>query len=192
MIDLTTCVKGQKLRLRNGIVATYANSEWIGRIHYPHVIKAGNGNLLYYANSGKYDLANHRNGSWDVVEILPLETTEPPKTASHPSVAWWESCPWITDREPTGKDSDSLGQVVMQVKSKGKTMPNLCFIEWEYVGSNQAWIHTLSWQPPVLTDKEQAMELINNHSPEGNGIVEDDWKPTLEQWLIIRKGLEAS
>jgi hypothetical protein len=157
MIDLTTCVKGQKLRLRNGKVATYVNSGWIGHIHYPHEIKAGYGNLLYYANSGKYDLADHTDGSWDVVEILSLETTEP---ASHPSVAWWESCPWITDRRPTKEDGDKFDRVFVKT-IQSKVVTTL----FSDVNHNEAWIHHHDWQPPILSSKEQAIELINNHSP---------------------------
>jgi hypothetical protein len=62
--------------------------------------------------------------------------------------------------------------------------PDLVTTSWSKIEVGRAWIHRQDWRPPVLTDKEQAMELINNH--------EDDWKPSPEQWHIIRKGLEAS
>jgi len=174
MIDLTTCVKGQKLRLRNGKVATYVNSGWIGHIHYPHEIKAGYGNLLYYANSGKYDLADHTDGSWDVVEILSLETTEP---ASHPSVAWWESCPWITDRKPTPLDGDTYGRVYIK-SGENKVLAS----NWNDVGAHENWIHLCGWQPLNQTPKEKALALIAKQDA-------GSWKPTPDDWTIIRKGL---
>jgi len=48
----------------------------------------------------------------------------------------------------------------------------------------EAWIHHGGWQPPALTSREQALQLLDDH--------QDGWKPTTEQWHVIRKGLEAS
>jgi len=178
-VDLNTCVPGQLCVSEDGVYFTYLN-KLDNNCRYHHLLLDEERRNFTFTNDGIYDI-NYPNTQCNIVCILPMESITSDK---HPSIAWWESCPWITDRAPTGKDSDSLGQVVMQVKSEEKTrkMPNLCFIEWEYVRSNQAWIHTLSWQSPALTDKEQAMELINNH--------EDSWIPTPKQWHIIRKGLE--
>jgi hypothetical protein len=182
MIDLTTCVKGQKLRLRNGRIAIYIG---LTLIHcYPHktVSLKGEGFLYTYKDNGSYHSENESH-TCDVIEILPLETTKP---ASHPSVAWWESCPWITDRKPTEEDGNHMNQVLVHLSKQQarQRKESFCFMSWEIVRSGEAWIHHGNWQPPVLSDKEKALELINNH--------EDGWRPTTEQWLIIRKGLEAS
>jgi len=183
MIDLTTCVKGQKLRLRNGRLAKYCASR--GHHVYPHLIAhCDDGRTYSYTDNGTYSNGSNCKNFTDVIEILPLETT---KTASHPSIAWWESCPWITDRKPTKEDADEFGRVLV-IAEPAKILTAF----FQDVRIKEAWIHHGNWQPPVLSDKEKALELINNHSPEGNGIVEDGWKPTTEQWLVIRKGLEAS
>lgn len=186
MIDLTTCVKGQKLLLRDGTVIMYDKRIASGN-NYSHEAIDRYSTLQTYTDRGSY-YADCGLSHLDVIEILPQETTEP---ASHPSVAWWDSCPWITDRKPTEKDGNYISQVMMQAPGQEGTKTT-CFMDWKYVKPGQTWIHCMNWNPPKQTPKEKAMELINNHSPEGNGIVEDDWKPTTEQWLIIRKGLEAS
>lgn len=175
MINLTACVNGQKLRLRDGRIATYAGLTL--NDHYPHkTILLQDENVFYtYKDNGSYhcDYGSHY---CDVVEILPLETTE---TASHPSVAWWESCPWITDRKPTEKDGDESGWVMAKLIDSSSASTTY----WPKVKAGDPWVHRPLWKPPALTDKEQAMELINNH--------EDGWRPTPKQWHIIRKGLEA-
>jgi hypothetical protein len=179
MIDLTTCVKGQKLRLRNGRLAKYCASR--GHHAYPHLIAHyDDGRTYSYTDNGTYDYESNCKDLIDVIEILPLET---PKPASHLSVAWWESCPWITDRKPTEKDGNYISQVMMQAPGQEGTKTT-CFMDWKYVKPGQTWIHCMNWNPPKQTPKEKAMELINNH--------EDGWMPTPEQWHIIRKGLEAS
>jgi hypothetical protein len=173
MINLTACVKGQKLRLRDGRIVIYVG---LALSHpYPHIAIYWEGeNLLYtYTDSGMYN-TDHKSHSCDVIEILPLKTTEP---TSHPSVAWWDSCPWITDRKPTKEDGKPTGWVVTKVIGSS----DLITTSWSKIEVGHAWIHRRDWQPPALTDKEQAMELINNH--------EDGWRPTPEQWHIIRKGL---
>ena len=179
MIDLTTCVKGQKLRLRNGRLAKYCASR--GHHIYPHLIAHyDDGRTYSYTDNGTYDYESNYKDFIDVIEILPQETTEP---ASHPSVAWWDSCPWITDRKPTEKDGNYISQVMMQAPGQEGTKTT-CFMDWKYVKPGQTWIHCMNWNPPKQTPKEKAMELMNNH--------EDGWRPTPEQWHIIRKGLEAS
>jgi hypothetical protein len=180
MIDLNTCVKGQKLRLRNGRLAKYCASR--GHHHtYPHLIAHCDDGCTYsYTDNGTYSYGSNCKDFIDVIEILPLETTKP---ASHPSIAWWESCPWIADRAPTEEDGDSYGQVIMQSPGEEGTK-TICFMYWKYVKLGQTWIHCMNWNPPTQTPKEQAIELINNH--------EDGWRPTPKQWHIIRKGLEAS
>ena len=64
-INLNTCTKGQKLKLRNGEIVTYEGPS--GRKGYSH--KCGS---ILYTNEGKYYDDNVKD-EWDVVEILPLE-----------------------------------------------------------------------------------------------------------------------
>lgn len=182
MISLSTCVEGQKLRLRNGEIGEYRGRNQCPDSMYSHRVY-WNAKRFTYTDSGNYFLVGQDMP--DVIEILPLEATEP---ASHSSIAWWESCPWITDRRPTKEDGDKSGWVIAKTIDTSSTLT----VSWQNVKAGHPWIHRQDWEPPVLSDKEKALELINNHSPEGNGIVEDNWKPTTEQWHIIRKGLEAS
>jgi hypothetical protein len=178
MIDLTTCVKGQKLRLRNGRLAKYCESR--GCHHtYPHLIAHYDDGYTYsYTDYGTYcSYGNNYEDLIDVVEILPQETTEP---ASHPSVAWWESCPWITDRKPAREDGDIYGRVHVKASEGSQILTS----NWDDVMDGETWIHIWHWRPPTFTDREQALQLLDDH--------QDGWRPTPEQWHIIRKGLEAS
>jgi len=172
MVNLNTCVKGQKLRLRNGRIVTYVQNGW--SLNYPHETRSEEGDCFSYTCNGSYHADGARR-TLDVVEILPLETTD-----KHPSVAWWESCPWITNRKPTEEDGDIYGRV--HVKAIGTS--TILTSNWDVVSDGEAWIHIWHWQPPTLADKEQALKLLDDHR--------DGWRPTPEQWHIIRKGLEAS
>ena len=176
MINLNTCVKGQKLLLRNGkivtYVQTYVQSGWSG--YYPHATRTESEGGLSYTDEGRYYSDGTISG-FDVAEILPLETTD-----KNPSVAWWESCPWIRDRKPTKEDSDEGGWVMTKLINSSSALTTY----WLNVKVGDPWVHRPRWQPPILTNKEQALRLISNH--------EDGWRPTPEQWHIIRKGLEAS
>ena len=177
MINLNTCVKGQKLLLRNGKVVTYVQDDWSE--YYPHETRTESEDCLSYTDEGSY----HSDGTisgFDVVEILPLETTDSPKLDKHPSVTWWESCPWITDRLPTALDGDTYNRVYSKC-GEGRVLTS----KWSDVSVDEKWIHLCGWKPPALTDKEQALQLINNHEDE------DGWRPTPEQWNVIRAGLKA-
>ena len=177
MLNLNTCVKEQKLRLYNGKIASYVSRE--ESRSYPHKVRTEDGDYHSYTSEGNYHTSGYRS-DLNVVEILPLGTTDSSKPDKHPSVAWWESCPWITDRKPTEEDGDKFGRV--HVKASGTSM--ILASNWDGIGDGEPWIHIWHWKPPTLTDKEQALQLISNH--------EDGWRPTPEQWHIIRKGLEAS
>jgi len=180
MISLSTCVKGQKLRLRDGSIATYGQTPPNG--YYSHkVIFLNHGeNAFYtYTENGSYH-ADHVTHRFDVVEILPLETIEPTKPNKHPSVAWWESCPWIIDRKPTVEDGDILGHVYVMNNNYKRIMT----IGWSSVQETMPWLHTCVWQPPTLTDKEKALELLNSH--------EAGWNPTPSAplwWTLACAGL---
>ena len=74
-INLNTCTKGQKLKLRNGEIVNYEGPS--GHKGYPH--KSGS---ILYTNEGKYYDDNVKD-EWDVVEILPLENET---TSEEPSI----------------------------------------------------------------------------------------------------------
>ena len=173
MINLNDCVEGQKLRLRNEELVKYVGRHHCRDATYNHEAIAENGKPYTYTDGGGYFMSGQ--DMRDVIEILPLETTD-----KHPSIAWWESCPWITDRKPTEEDSDEGGWVIIKPIDKLSAVTTY----WLNVKAGDPWVHRPHWQPPTLTDKEQALQLINNH--------EDGWRPTPEQWNVIRKGLEAS
>ena len=174
MINLDTCVKGQKLLLRRGRIATYVYNDHRSSA-CPHVTRTVEGHYLYYPCDGSF----RDESGLDVVEILPLETTDSPKSDKHPSIAWWESCPWITDRAPTEKDGDVYGRVYLKPNKSKVLVAN-----WNNVDAREHWIHVIGWQPPTLTDREQALQLLSDH--------EDGWRPTPKQWNVIRAGLNAS
>ena len=169
MLNLNTCVKGQKLLLRHGRIVTYVYNDRSSA--YPHKTRTEEGYYLSYPCDGAY----YGESGLDVVGILPLETTD-----KHPSVAWWESCPWITDRLPTALDGDIYNRVYSKC-GEGRVLTS----KWSDVSVDEKWIHLCGWKPPALTDKEQALQLINNHEDE------DGWRPTPEQWNVIRAGLKA-
>ena len=186
-VDLRTCVPGQKVRLRDGRFVRYdsKNQDTV----YPHLVDG-----YSYTDDGYYYSCREEDED-DVVKILPLDKPEQPKSDKHPSVAWWESCPWITDRQPTEEDGDNLGQVIQQVPwtmvtpcswGISETKTTLCFISWAYVKEGQAWIHSLNWSPVKQTPKEKALALIAKHKDSSNVGV---WVPTPEAWDIIREGL---
>ena len=64
-INLNTCTKGQKLKLRNEEIVSYEGPS--GHKGYPH--KCG---FILYTNEGKY-YGDNVKAEWDVVEIFPLE-----------------------------------------------------------------------------------------------------------------------
>ena len=173
MISLTTCVKGQKLRLRNGEIGEYRGRNHCPDSMYNHMVY-WNAKRFTYTDSGNYFLTGQ--DMRDVIEILPLETTKP---APHPSIAWWESCPWITDRKPTKEDADKFGRVLVIAEPD-----KILTASFQDVRIAEAWIHHGGWQPPAPTDREQALQLLDDHQA--------GWMPTPGQWHIIRKGLEAS
>ena len=178
MINLNDCVKGQKLRLHGGKTASYVRRDLSHS--YPHEVKTEDGYCLSCTDEGIYHISGHRS-DLNVVEILPLETTNSPKLDKHPSVTWWESCPWITDRLPTALDGDTYNRVYSKC-GEGRVLTS----KWSDVSVDEKWIHLCGWKPPALTDKEQALQLINNHEDE------DGWRPTPEQWNVIRAGLKTS
>jgi hypothetical protein len=172
-VDLNTCVPEQQCIAGDGRCLTYVKKIH-NALHYPHLLLDQDSAGKTFTNDGTYDICN-LNGKYNIVRIIPMESTTSEK---HPSIAWWESCPWITDRKPTKEDGDASGWVIIKAIDNFKVL-TAC---WENVVAGQPWVHRLHWQPPVLSNKEQALELLNKH--------EGGWCPTPKEWTIIRKGLE--
>jgi hypothetical protein len=172
-VDLNTCVPGQLVELRNGNIVKYVNK-------YPHKTYPHKAGGCTYTDNGYY-YASREEDEDDVVKIFPLAKPEQPKTDKHPSVAWWESCPWITDRKPTKEDADKFGRVLVTAEPD-----KILTASFKHVSIREAWIHHGGWQPPVLSDKEQALELLNKHKDSSAIGV---WVPTPDDWDVIRKGL---
>ena len=76
-----------------------------------------------------------------------------PTAAEHPSVAWWASCPWITDRLPTEADASENGYVTL-LGDSGYVM----LVQWTHVLLGRSWIHAYKWrpQPPTLGQRIDA------------------------------------
>jgi len=170
-VDLNTCVPGQLVELRNGNIVKYTQRNQTDKL-YPHTVGDAR-----YTDDGYYYKSKEEDDD-DVVKIFPLTKPEQPKTDKHPSVAWWESCPWITDRTPTEEDGNAVGWVMAKLKDSS----DVATVFGPSIKLGQPWIHRQDWQPPVLSNKEQALELLNKH--------EDGWCPTPKEWTTIRKGLE--
>jgi len=69
-IDLTTCVPGQKLRLRNGDIVTYLSNKGVLET-FPHKVLQNESRILELTDKGNY-WADGAADSDDVVEIIPL------------------------------------------------------------------------------------------------------------------------
>jgi hypothetical protein len=72
-IDLSTCVRGQKVKLRDETIATYDGVIDENEI-YTHAV-----NGYSYTKRGTFWMEDDRTSTKDVVEILPLEEEEPVK-----------------------------------------------------------------------------------------------------------------
>jgi hypothetical protein len=171
-VDLNTCVPGQLVGLRNGNIVEYTKRNQDDAL-YPH--KIGDER---YTNDGYYFSCKEEDDD-DVVKIFPLTKPEQPKTDKHPSVAWWESCPWITDRKPTHLDGDTYGRVYIKSSENEHVLAS----NWNAVEAHEKWIHVCGWQPLNQTPKEKALTLIAKQDA-------GSWTPTPDDWDVIRKGLE--
>ena len=174
-IDLNTCVPGQLVERRNGDIVKYTGRNRNQDTLYPHIV-----GTFSYTDDGHYYACREEDDD-DVVRILQLDKPEQPKSDTHPSVAWWESCPWITDRLPTVDDAPQKGWNINHVLLyKDNLVKTRCYTQ---VTENEMWIHVQDWQPCKQTPKEKALALIANYE-DGDG-----WVPTPDQWNIIREGL---
>ena len=170
-VDLNTCVPGQRVRAREGTILLY-QKKLAGISWYPHVIDS-----CTYTDDGYY-YSEEEESFLDIVEILPLETTESTTSDKHPSVAWWESCPWITDRTPTEEDGNAVGWVMAKLKDSS----DVATVFGPSIALGQPWIHRQDWKPPVLSNKKKAIEIIDKHK--------EGWTPTLDEWFIISNALK--
>ena len=177
-VDLNTCVPKQQCITADGRFLTYLN-KLDGPREYPHLLLDQDSGEETFTNDGTYDIRNF-NGNYNIVRIIPMESTTLDK---HPSVAWWESCPWITDRTPTEEDCNAVGWVMAKLKDSS----DVATVFGPSIALGQPWIHRQDWQPPVLSNKEKALELLNKHK---DGVTMCVWIPTSEDWTTIRKGLE--
>ena len=166
IIDLRTCQVGQKVERGDGAVVEYQRQHK-GNGVYPHKVGGE-----WYTDDG-YFMKNGLDTQLDIVKILPLESA---KTNKHPSVAAWESFPWITDRLPVIKDAALSAQVLVS----GET--GLYFCHYNGVRDGEKWMHLPDWTPPKLTPQEEALALL-----EGK---DDDWMPSAEEWLVFRKAIK--
>ena len=164
-IDLRTCQVGQKVERGDGIIIEY--ERWDKKDdEYPHEISG-----YWYTNDGRFKM-DSVDSQLDIVRILPLE---PAKTDKHPSVAAWESFPWITDRRPGIKDAPAAYVLVLS-----KTGLVIC--NYSTVRNGEKWMHLPGWNPPELTPQEEALALL-----EGK---DDNWVPSVEEWLVFRKAIK--
>ena len=70
MIDLSTCVHGQKIEYHNGKTGFYSGLN--RNAVYPHITKTSNNQFRIHKQDGReVDRTEH---GYDVVKILPLET----------------------------------------------------------------------------------------------------------------------
>jgi hypothetical protein len=168
-IDLSTCQVGQKVELRNGAIVEY--EQWDeGDDLFTHLIGG-----RWYKNNGFYH-SDERKNPYNVARILPLE---PAKSNKHPSVAAWESFPWITDRVPTKEDTMQNGWHMHTVLTLGSSGVQFC--HYEAMAPGLKWMHLPSWAPPKLTPQEEALALIEGKK--------DGWVPTPDDWHIIRRAI---
>jgi hypothetical protein len=180
-VDLKTCVPGQSVKNGDGATLIYAK-HFPDEPLYKHALcDLIENEVVYFMDDGKYYKPLPKS-LLNIVEILPLDKLEQPKPDKHPSVAWWESCPWITDRLPTVLDGDTFGRVCIK-SNEGRVLTS----NWIDVNAYENWIHIYSWQPPKQTPKEKALALIAKHKDSSTVGV---WVPTPDEWDIILEGLE--
>ena len=168
-IDLRTCQVGQKAERRDGVIVRYELKDEKDR-NFPHKVSG-----YWYTNGGYFSLYGYEDLR-DIVRILPLE----PANNKHPSVAAWESFPWITDRVPTRADTTQQGWLATTVLTFDSI--GLQFRHCNEIELGTRWIHLPNWTPPNLTPQEEALALL-----EGK---DDNWVPSAEEWLVFRKAIK--
>ena len=176
-IDLRTCQAGQLVELRNGDIVRYGHRSRDEDARYPHIVGDKS-----YTDDGHYYSCREEDDD-DVVNIFPqmfpLGKSKSPKPDKHPSVAAWESFPWITDRVPTKEDSRQ-----QEFQYSVLTLANgmIYVYDCEHIKLGAKWMHLPGWAPPKLTPQEEALALL-----EGK---DDNWVPSAEEWLVFRKAIK--
>ena len=184
-VDLRTCVPGQLLKDGRGNILEYkeriqVDQSSLDGLRYRHLLRYEIAKYdETFTDDGIFDI-NCSMSNWNIVEILPLDKPEQPRSDKHPSVAWWESCPWITDRKPTEKDGDQRGWVILKITDDSRS--SLSY--WKNVKEGEPWIHRQDWKRQ--TPKEKALALIAKHK---DSSIVGVWVPTPDDWDIIREGL---
>lgn len=74
MIDLSTCVYGQKVEYRNGTTGEYCGLN--RNAVYPHITKTSNNQFRIHKQDGRE--VDRTENDYDVIEIYPLETPKEP------------------------------------------------------------------------------------------------------------------
>ena len=178
-IDLRKCVPEQKLIRRDGDVVPYEGLS--GDPVYAHLVGH---DCKQYTHDGRHILHDE-----DIVAIVPLEPSAPEPAAppEHPSVAWWASCPVITDRRPEQCDGDAIGCVL---EWTGNPVTGFCAEHWQEVARYGAsWIHTASWRPPAPKSlRDQALEAAQRFYAKGHEGCTDE--ELTDDFHTIRRALK--
>lgn len=72
MIDLNTCVAGQKLKSKHGLILTYVGKLPAGN-YFDHEVKYPDDSQGTRTNDGFVFRKNRMDADHDIVEILPLD-----------------------------------------------------------------------------------------------------------------------
>jgi len=76
MIDLSTCVPGQKVKYRNGEAGTFVGPNGGGEGSFPFLTEANYSDTTFsHTENGEYNWTGYRH-PYDIVEILPVEVPE--------------------------------------------------------------------------------------------------------------------
>lgn len=76
MIDLFTCIPGQKVKYRNGDTGAFVGPNDGGEGSFPFLTEANySGTTFSHTENGEYNWSGYRH-PYDIVEILPIETPE--------------------------------------------------------------------------------------------------------------------
>jgi len=77
MIDLSTCIPGQRVRYLNNAIGTFVGPNGKGEDFFPVLVKTEKGSIVSHTRNGKiyHSYLNHPH---DIIEILPIEPPETP------------------------------------------------------------------------------------------------------------------
>jgi len=75
MIDLSTCVPGQRVRYLNNAIGTFVGPNGKGEGFFPVLVKTEKGSIVSHTKNGKI-YHSHLNHPHDIIEILPIKPPE--------------------------------------------------------------------------------------------------------------------